>query len=74
VIIGGKRCPLIGRISMDLIAVDATDLPNGVARRGEFATMIGGDIGVDELGAACGTIGYEVLTGLGKRYHRNYRD
>jgi alanine racemase len=74
VIIAGKRCPLIGRISMDLLAVDVTDLPAGAARRGEFATLIGGDIGVDELGAACGTIGYEVLTSLGRRYHRNYRD
>ena len=74
VIVAGKQCPLIGRISMDLIAVDVTDLPNGVARRGEFATLIGGDIGVDELGTACGTISYEVLTSLGKRYHRNYRD
>jgi alanine racemase len=74
VFIAGKPCPLIGRISMDLIAVDATDLPNGVARRGEFVTVIGGDMGVDEFGAACGTIGYEILTSLGKRYHRNYRD
>jgi alanine racemase len=74
VIVGGKQCPLIGRISMDLIAIDVTDLPNGVARRGEFAILIGGDIGVDELGTACGTISYEVLTSLGKRYHRNYRD
>jgi alanine racemase len=74
VIIAGKLCPLIGRISMDLLAVDVTDLPAGVARRGEFATLIGGDIGVDELGAACGTIGYEILTNLGSRYHRNYRD
>jgi alanine racemase len=74
VIIAGKPCPLIGRISMDLLAVDVTDLPSGVARRGEFATLIGGDIGVDELGTACGTISYEVLTNLGKRYHRRYRD
>ena len=74
VIIAGKPCPLIGRISMDLLAVDVTDLPAGVARRREFATLIGGDIGVDELGAACGTIGYEILTNLGRRYHRNYRD
>jgi alanine racemase len=74
VIIGGKPCPLIGRISMDLLAVDVTDVPNGVARRGEFATLIGGDIGIDEFGTACGTISYEILTNLGKRYHRNYRD
>jgi alanine racemase len=74
VTIAGKQCPLIGRVSMDLLAVDVTELPAGVARRGEFATLIGGDIGIDEFGAACGTIGYEVLTNLGKRYHRTYRD
>jgi alanine racemase len=74
VTIAGKQCPLIGRVSMDLLAVDVTELPAGVARRGEFATLIGGDIGIDEFGAACGTIGYEILTNLGKRYHRNYRD
>ena len=59
---------------MDLLAVDVTDLPDSGARRGEFATLIGGGIDVDEFGAACGTIGYEVLTNLGRRYHRNYRD
>jgi alanine racemase len=74
VIIAGKRCPLVGRISMDLLAADVTELPISAARRGEFATLIGGEIGVDELGAASGTIGYEVLTSLGRRYHRNYRD
>jgi alanine racemase len=74
VVIAGKPCPLVGRISMDLLAVDVTDLPGSGARRGEFATLIGGGIDVDEFGAACGTIGYEVLTNLGRRYHRNYRD
>jgi alanine racemase len=73
VIIAGKRSPLIGRISMDLIAADVTDLPEGGARRGDLATLIGGELGVDELGAATGTIGYEVLTSLGRRYHRVYR-
>jgi alanine racemase len=74
VIIAGKPCPLVGRISMDLLAVDVTDLPGSGARRGEFATLIGSGIDVDEFGAACGTIGYEVLTNLGRRYHRHYRD
>ena len=73
VIIAGKPCPLVGRISMDLLAVDVTDLPGSGARRGEFATLIGSGIDVDAFGAACGTIGYEVLTNLGRRYHRNYR-
>ena len=70
-IVGGQRCPLAGRVSMDLLAVDVTDLETP-ARRGEFATLIGGDIGVDELAAFGGTIGYEVLTSLGRRYHRRY--
>ncbi len=72
-IVAGKRCPVIGRVSMDLLAIDVTDLPDGIARRGDFATLIGGGISVDELGAAAGTIGYEVLTSLGKRYHRVYK-
>jgi alanine racemase len=71
-IVAGKRCPLAGRVSMDLLAIDVTDLPDGAARRGEFATLIGGDIGVDQLGAFGHTIGYEVLTSLGRRYHRTY--
>jgi alanine racemase len=74
VIVAGKHCPLVGRVSMDLIAVDVTDLPEGSARRGDFATLIGGDIGVDDVAAAAGTIGYEVLTRLGRRYHRIYKD
>jgi alanine racemase len=74
VIIAGKACPVIGRISMDLLAVDVTDLPAGAARRGEFATLIGGTVDIDQLAAACGTISYEILTNLGRRYHRIYRD
>jgi alanine racemase len=73
VIIGGKRCPLAGRISMDLLAVNVTDLPEGTARRGEWATMIGDGITVDEVATFGGTVGYEVLTNLGRRYHRVYR-
>jgi alanine racemase len=72
-IVAGKRCPVVGRVSMDLVAIDVTDLPEGSARRGDFATLIGGGIGVDEIGAAAGTIGYEVLTSLGRRYHRIYK-
>jgi alanine racemase len=73
VIVAGKRCQLAGRISMDLMAIDVTDLLEGDARRGEYATLIGGDIGVDDVAAFGNTIGYEVLTRLGRRYHRVYR-
>lgn len=74
VIVAGKSCPVVGRVTMDLIAVDVTDLQEGTARRGEFAILIGDGIDVDELGAAMGTVGYEVLTHLGRRYHRIYKD
>jgi alanine racemase len=58
---------------MDLIAADITDLPNNAARRGHMATLIGEGITADELAHHYGTIGYEVLTSLGRRYARNYR-
>lgn len=72
-IIAGRRCPIAGRISMDLLALDVTDLPENVVRRGDFATLLGEGIGVDELAAWGGTISYEVLTRLGNRYTRVYR-
>lgn len=74
VVIAGRRCPIIGRISMDSAAVDVTDLPEGSVRRGDFATLIGDGITVDEVAARFGTINYEVLTNLGRRYHRVYRE
>jgi alanine racemase len=73
IVVAGKRCPIAGRVSMDLIAVDITDLPNNAARRGHMVTLIGEGITVDELAHHFGTIGYEVLTSLGKRYARIYK-
>jgi len=72
-IVAGHRCPVAGRISMDLLAIDVTDVPDGAGRRGEFATLIGEGISVDDVAATAGTIGYEVLTSLGRRFHRVYR-
>jgi alanine racemase len=73
VVVAGKRCPVAGRISMDLMAIDITDLPDKTARRGHMATLIGEGITVDEVAHHFGTIGYEVLTSLGKRYARIYK-
>jgi alanine racemase len=73
VVVAGKRCPVAGRISMDLMAIDITDLPDKTARRGHMVTLIGEGITVDELAHHFGTIGYEVLTSLGKRYARIYK-
>jgi alanine racemase len=72
-IMAGKRCPLAGRVSMDLLAIDITEVPDGAARRGDLVTLIGDEITVDDMANAAGTIGYEVLTSLGRRYHRVYR-
>lgn len=72
-VVAGKRCPIAGRISMDLMAIDITDLPDNAIRRGGMVTLIGDGIGVDELAHHFGTIGYEVLSSLGRRYTRVYR-
>jgi alanine racemase len=74
VVIAGRRCPVAGRVSMDVLAVDVSHLPDGTVRRGDYATLIGDGMSVDDLAGAMGTIGYEVLTGLGRRYHRAYKD
>ncbi len=73
VVVAGKRCPIAGRVSMDLIAVDVTDLEKNAVRRGHMVTLIGEGITVDELAHHFGTIGYEVLTSLGPRYARIYK-
>jgi alanine racemase len=72
-VVAGKRCPLAGRISMDLMAIDVTELDKNAARRGHMVTLIGEGITVDELAHHFGTIGYEVLSSLGSRYARVYK-
>ena len=71
-IVAGQRSPLAGRVSMDLIAIDLTDLPEPQVTRGDLVTLLGREIGVDDLAERAGTIGYEVLTSLGRRYRRIY--
>jgi alanine racemase len=67
-ILEGRRLPLVGRVSMDLIVLDATEAPE--AAPGRHVTLIGDGITPDDLAAAAGTIGYEILTSLGARYRR----
>ena len=66
----GRRLPVVGRVSMDLITLDVTDAP-GVTP-GEMVELIGPNATPDDLGAQGGTIGYEMLTSLGQRYQRVY--
>jgi alanine racemase len=70
--VGGARVPVVGRVSMDLIAVDVGSLPRDRVRVGDPVELIGPTIGVDEVAAAAGTISYEILTGLGRRLKRDY--
>ena len=72
-IVAGMRCPLAGRMSMDLMAFDVTDMPAGKVARGDLVTLLGDGIGVDDLADRGGTIGYDILTSLGRRYRRIYR-
>lgn len=71
-LVAGIVCPFAGRVSMDLIVIDVTDVPAGAARRGALVTLIGDALDLDRVGHNAGTIGYEVLTGLGQRYARLY--
>lgn len=59
-------CPLVGRVSMDLITVDVTDLGFDP----EALTILGPKQSIDQLADRAGTIGYEILTSLGGRYSR----
>jgi alanine racemase len=72
VAVAGRRCPLVGRVSMDLAIVDVTDLPEDVARPGDPVELFGGSIDLDDFAHRSGTIGYHVLTSLGPRYQREY--
>jgi len=72
-IIAGKRCPFAGRISMDLTGIDVGALPEKAVRRGDLVTLLGDEIDVDDLADKSATIGYEILTSLGRRYRRVYR-
>ncbi|BBF93842.1 alanine racemase [Blastochloris tepida] len=67
---GGVACPLVGRISMDLAAFDVTDAPADAVQRGDTIALLSERFGVDDYAEAAGTIGYEVLTSLGRRYRR----
>ena len=57
---------------MDLIAIDVTDVPESDVKRGDFVTLIGEGITVDDFASQAGTIGYEVLTGFSRRLARIY--
>ncbi len=74
VLVRGKRCPVIGRVSMDYITIDVTDIPD--ASVGDPVTLLGTDgdatISAEELAGLAETIPYEILCGIGRRVKRRY--
>jgi alanine racemase len=72
--IGGAEVPIVGRVSMDLTVLDVTALPEADVRVGTPVDLIGPHQTADDLGERAGTIGYEILTSLGRRYRRVYHD
>lgn len=68
----GQALPLVGRVSMDTITIDVTEVPEDRIHAGTLIDLAGPGNGVDAIAACAGTIGYEVLTSLGQRYARQY--
>jgi alanine racemase len=72
VFIGGHRTPIVGRVSMDSITLDVTDLPEDLLYAGAPVELLGPHQTIDDVAADAGTISYEILTQLGDRYARAY--
>jgi len=72
--IGGVRLPFVGRVSMDLVTLDVTDVPQRALETGAEVELFGDTISLDEFAAAAGTANYEILTRLGSRLPRLYVD
>ncbi|HWD59001.1 MAG TPA: alanine racemase [Stellaceae bacterium] len=72
--LGGKRVALLGRISMDLATFDVSAVPPAELYPGNAIELIGAHYSIDEAAADAGTIGYEILTALGQRHQRIYRE
>jgi alanine racemase len=71
VLVRGRRAPVVGRVSMDLVTIDVTDIPE--ARFGDEVILLGDGISAEELAARTGTISYEVFCRIGKRVPRVYK-
>ena len=72
--IGGYYVPYAGRISMDLCALDVSNVPESTALRGAEVEFIGDTVTLEEVAEAAGTITHEILASLGPRVHRHYVD
>lgn len=69
-VVNGTKVPFIGRVSMDLITIDVTTLPD--LKAGDLVHLMDDRLTSDHVGDLAGTIGYEVMTRIGGRFHRHY--
>jgi alanine racemase len=74
VYLAGHRVPVIGRISMDLVTIDVTDIPESESQLGATVEVLGGHVTAEDLADHARTNAYEVMTALGRRYARLYVD
>ena len=72
-LVDGRPAPVVGRVSMDLTVIDVSRLPATAAAEGDYVTLLGGGLALEDVARAAGTIGYELLTGIGGRVRREYR-
>jgi len=72
VYLGAHAAPILGRVSMDLITIDVTGVPEEIACRGAWVELIGPNVSAQDMAHHAGTIDYEVLTNLGRRAARRY--
>ena len=70
--IDGRRVPVVGNVSMDSITLDVSGIPEARVAPGQLVELLGPHQSVDDVASEAGTIGYEVLTRLGSRFHRSY--
>ena len=72
VVAGGRKTPVVGRVSMDSLVVDVSKIPERDSAEGSWVRLIGGGVDLDQLAEEAGTISYELLTGIGPRVKREY--
>jgi len=72
VIINGHRCPLLGRVTMDQLIIDISQLAEGSVKTGTEVELFGPQLPIQEIAQKAGTIPYEILTGITPRVERRY--
>lgn len=68
----GQPCPILGRVSMDLVTIDISNIKGETPKQNDYVEILGSNQNIDDLAETAGTIGYEILTSLGHRYKREY--